>query len=61
MRLLIATLFLLAASLSGQQNLGCSGLQKPRVTCPEGYHAVYECVCDGPAGPCHWVGACEKN
>jgi hypothetical protein len=50
-----------AASLQGNPNPDCAGEQRPMMRCPEGYHAVYECVCGLPAEPCHWVGHCEKN
>jgi len=29
--------------------------------CLPGSHPVGECVCDGPAGPCHWVWHCKKD
>ena len=34
----------------------------PTVECiPGRTHPVAECVCDGPAGPCHWVWKCVLN
>ena len=59
----IALLFLLTTTASFQRNPNpdCAGEQKPMVTCPQGYHAVYECVCGLPMEPCHWVGHCEKD
>jgi len=43
-----------------QVNPGCPG-PKPQNTCLPGTHPVYECYCDGPSGPCHWVQHCVPN
>ena len=48
---------------AAQQNndKACPYANLPSVNCAQGYHGVWECICDGPMGPCHWVSRCIKN
>ena len=60
--LLVLALALLGLAASGQNRGACFPNEKgmpPR--CAVGSHAVAECVCDGPLGPCHWVWHCVPN
>jgi hypothetical protein len=64
MKIILALVMLLCLVLvsGAQQNLGCSGAPRPNEPqCLAGTHAEYECVCDGPMGPCHWVKHCVPN
>jgi hypothetical protein len=55
-------LVLLGVVASGQNNdKACPYGKGPPPQCFPGSHPVVECICDGPAGPCHWVWHCVPN
>lgn len=52
-----------SAAVALPQTAACpNGQQGSPPQCPyPGTHPEVQCICDGPAGPCHWVWHCVKN
>lgn len=60
--MLLISLILPSVATFTQNQAACNPNEKGMAPqCFPGSHAVAECVCDGPSGPCHWVWHCEKN